>query len=77
MCTDHINKKQCRNYKFTYLLDERKYCVVTVMTAKKYHKGEQKRNRGNPLHNEERRGKSERNVITDNFCVHKNSHRLL
>jgi hypothetical protein len=39
------------------------------MTAKKYHKGEQKRNRGSPLHNEERRRNSERNVINDNFCV--------
>jgi hypothetical protein len=32
------------------------YCVITVITAKTYHKGEQKRNRGSPLHNEGRRG---------------------
>jgi len=42
---------------------------MTVITAKKYHKGEQKRKRGSPLHNEGRKGKSDKNVITDNFCV--------
>jgi len=39
-------------------VDERivEYYVVTAITAKTYHKGEQKRNRGSSLHNEGRRG---------------------